>query len=186
MKSAKRKMLAAREDLVDRVSEIAKRRGTLYEFVNDVLSEAIRADSMGVTLKEALDEYGLVKMARDSGFTLVPEPLWYEFVERTGSRSGWVKSLWRETGVWYAKFYGSPEKFAEAVRKLFWDVVEFSVSKLDDGGLAVKCLCPKFKATLAELFSSFIEGAYEVYGYQPARKEVSRGVVYMELAPKEA
>ncbi|MCX8178153.1 MAG: hypothetical protein N3F10_07695 [Candidatus Bathyarchaeota archaeon] len=181
MKNIKRKMLAAREDLVDRVSEIARRKGTLYEFVNDVLQEAIRADSMGTTIKEALDEVGLIKMAKDSGFILVPERLWYEVVERLGARSSWIKNLWHETGAWYAKFYGSPERFAEFIRILFWDLVDFSISRVD-GGFAVKCLCPKFNINLAELFSIFLEGAYEAFGLHVMKRDVSRGVIYMEFA----
>ncbi|MEM1756429.1 MAG: hypothetical protein QW770_00105 [Candidatus Bathyarchaeia archaeon] len=181
LKSVKRKMLAAREDLVERISDIARRRGTLYDFVNEVLNEAIRADSMGITLREALNEYGLVKMAKDSGFTLVPERLWYDVIEKVGSRSGWARKLWYEAGEWYAKFYGSPEKFADSIKKLFWDVVEFNVSKLEDEGLIVRCLCPKFTVPVAELFSSFLEGAYGVFGFHPVKRETSRGVVYMEF-----
>ncbi|HDM45178.1 MAG TPA: hypothetical protein ENG07_01595, partial [Candidatus Bathyarchaeota archaeon] len=104
MNSSKRKMLAANELLVNELVKIAERKGrVLYDFTNEVITQAIRADKMGLTLKEVLDERGIVEEAKRSGFTLVFKRLWYEVLDRLyeGSEREWLIEEWRETGRWY-------------------------------------------------------------------------------------
>ena len=182
LSNLKRKMLAAREDVVDKVSEIAKRKGTLYDFINETLQEAIRADSMGVSLKEAIDERGIVKVARDSGFTLVPERLWFDIVERGYQRLGlrWVKKLWYETGQWYGTYYGDLNKFKDAMEKIMWDVSEFEISS-KGGSILVRCISPKFSGSYAELFRRFLEGALNALGYEFVDGYVLKGVLNLKF-----
>lgn len=182
LSNLKRKMLAAREDLADKISEIARRRGTLYDFLNDTLEEAIRADSMGLSLKEAIDERGIVKAARDSGFTLVPERLWFDIVERGYQRLGlrWAKKLWYETGQWYGTYYGDLEKFKDAMAKIMWDISEFEISSRD-GSILVRCISPKFSESFSELFERFLEGALNALGYKFVEGDVLKGVLNLKF-----
>jgi len=99
----KRKMLAARFDLADKISMISARRGTLYDYLNDILEQAIRAEELGLTLKDVLDDRWMIIAARDAGFIVVPEKIVYDLAEVSYKRVGKEKmmGLWYETGQLY-------------------------------------------------------------------------------------
>jgi hypothetical protein len=182
LKSSRRKMLAAREDLVDKISEIARKRGTLYDYVNEVLQEAIRADSLGASLREIIDERGVVKDAKDSGFILVPARLWYDLIDRAYSHLGedWMRALWYECGQWYGKYYEDLDRFSAAIKRLLWDLSEFDLSA-EGEYLVVKCIILNPSYSHADLLSKFIEGALDIFGYEPLSEDISKGVVNLRF-----
>jgi len=178
----RRKMLAARVDLADKISEIAARRGTLYDYVNDVLEQAVRAESLGLTLKEVLDDRWVIQDARDAGFAIVPEKVFYEVTEDAYDRLGKRKmtSLWYEIGQWYGKYYEDLGRFEGSVRRFFWDISEFKISE-DDEKLVLTCLGSKFSEAYTELFSKFLEGALNALGYSLDGGEVSKGIISLRF-----
>jgi len=182
LKSLKRKMLAAREDLVDKISEIARERGTLYDYINETLQEAIRANSLGFSLKEIIDERWIIEVAKDSGFTPIPERLWFDLIERAHQRLGkrWMEKLWYETGQWYGRYYGDLNKFKDVIKNLMWDISEFEVSSTD-GNLIVRCISSKFSHSYSELFSSFLEGVLNALGYDFVGGDVLKGVINLKF-----
>ena len=175
-------MLAARVDLADKVSEIASRRGTLYDYVNDVLEQAVRAESLGLTLKEILDDRWIIKSARDAGFTVIPEKTVFELIEDAYKSLGKQKmtGLWYETGQWYGKYYEDIAKFEASVKRFFWDISEFKVSK-EDEHIVLTCLSSKFSEAYTELFSKFLEGAMNALGYNLDESEVSKGIILLKF-----
>ena len=69
----KRRILAARKDLVDKLSEIVRQKGlTLYAYVNRLIESAIRAESLGLPLERIIDEYVAQLSAKTAGMTLTP------------------------------------------------------------------------------------------------------------------
>ena len=63
-------MLAADESIANKIVEMAKRRElTVYQTVNDVLEQAVRADEMGLSLIEVVDEREMLEKAKKMGFT---------------------------------------------------------------------------------------------------------------------
>jgi len=182
LKNTRRKMLAAREDLVDKASEIARERGTLYDYVNETLQEAIRAKSLGLILKEIIDERWILEAAKDAGFTLVSERLWFDIVERVYQHWGkrWMKELWYETGKWYGRYYGDLDKFRDVMKKIMWDLSEFEISS-ENGTLIVRCISPKFSHSYSDLFSKFLEGALNVFGYDFIGGDVLKGVINLKF-----
>lgn len=182
LKSSRRKMLAAREDLVDKISYIARKRGTLYDYLNEILQEAIRADSLSVSLREVIDERGVMKDAKDSGFILVPARLWYDLVERAYSYLGedWMRALWYECGQWYGKYYGDLNRFSAAVKRLLWYLSEFDLSA-EGEHLAVRCIILNPSYSHADLFGKFIEGALDIFGYDLLSEDVSKGVINLRF-----
>ena len=174
----KRKMLAARLDLSDKISEIAARRGTLYDYVNDILDQAIRAESIGLTLKEVLDDRWLIQTARDAGFTVVPEKIVYDLIESAYGKLGKRKmmGIWYETGQWYGKYYEDLDRLEASVKRFFWDVSEFKMSK-EAENINLTCLSSKFSEAHTELFAKFLEGAFGVLGYDLDAKDVSKGII---------
>ncbi|MEM2112400.1 MAG: hypothetical protein QXX08_11085 [Candidatus Bathyarchaeia archaeon] len=178
----KRKLLAARLDLADKISEISSRKGTLYDYVNDILEQAIRAEEIGLSLKTVLDDRWTVKAMKDAGFILVPEKLLYDLAEVAYKRVGKEKTtmLWYETGQWYGHYYGDLRKFEAAIKNCFWDVSEFKI--LEEKETAVlTCLSSKFSATYTELFSKFLEGALNALGLSLSQCEVSKGIINLKF-----
>jgi len=178
----KRKMLAARLDLADKISSIASKKGTLYDYVNDVLEQAIRAEEIGLTLKVVLDDRWMVKTMRDAGFIVVPEKIIYDLAETAYKRVGKEKmmALWYETGQWYGHYYGDLRKFETSVKRCFWDVSEFKVLE-EDKNVVLTCLSSKFSETYTELFSKFLEGALNALGYSLNQGEVSKGIINLRF-----
>ncbi|MGQ9680058.1 MAG: hypothetical protein ACUVV4_04765 [Candidatus Bathyarchaeia archaeon] len=180
-----RKMLAARADLADKVYEIAMRKGTLYDFVNDILEQAVRADAMGLTLREVVDERWILKDARDAGFIVFPERLVYGLIEKackTPKRE--LQSLWYETGEWYGKYFADPKRFGEVMSRLLWDASEFRISKEDKDALRLTCLSSKFSESHTDLFGKFLEGAFNALGYEKESGEFFKGIINLRFKKK--
>ncbi|MBS7615211.1 hypothetical protein KEJ18_05725 [Candidatus Bathyarchaeota archaeon] len=178
----KRKMLAARLDLADKISEISSRKGTLYDYVNEILEQAIRAEEIGLSLKTVLDDRWAVKAMKDAGFILVPEKIIYDLAEAAYKRVGKEKMsmLWHETGQWYGHYYGDLKKLEAAVKSCFWDVSEFRILE-EKETVVLTCLSSKFSATYTELFSKFLEGALNALGFNLNKSEVSKGIINLRF-----
>jgi len=181
-------MLAAREDLVNKVLEIAGRKNVkLYGMINDVLELVIRAESMGLSLEETVSQYGIVKAAKDAGFVPAVESLWYDVIEKVFQVDrSWVTKKWYETGQWYGKYYSSklPQDplaaFKRDLSSLTWNVSEFSIVEDRDGGeVLVRCVSPRFPLSYTTLFSVFLEGALNTFGYECEKRGVSKGIIRM-------
>ena len=179
----KRKLLAARLDLADKISEIASRKGTLYDYVNDILEQAIRAEELGIRLKEVLDDRWLIKTARDAGFIVIPKKIIYELTEQAYPKLGKkkMKKLWYETGQWYGKYYDDLKEFEKAVKRYFWDLSEFKLAKKGEN-LTLTCLSSKYSEVYTELFSKFLEGALNALGYGLEEGEVSKGIISLRFS----
>lgn len=180
----KRKMLAVAEDLAKEIVRIAERRGlTLYKFVNDVLRQVVTANEMGLTLKQVVDERRVIETAKEAGFTLAVEKLWYDAVDAAFKhRRGSTTKKWREAGEWYGKYCSSVgaeeplEAFERIVSTLTRGVSEFDIEE-KDGEVEVRCISSKFPLSYTELFTAFLEGAFEALGYDRMEGEVSKGVI---------
>ncbi|MEM2363651.1 MAG: hypothetical protein QXQ20_08180 [Candidatus Nezhaarchaeales archaeon] len=181
-----RKLLAAREDLANKVSEIAKRRGwTLYELVNRILDEVVRLESMGKSLEDVVEGFELLREAREAGLILIPSRLWYELVERCYESLDrrWLEDLWYECGQWYGRYYESLEKLIEALKKFFWDLSSIDLSP-SEGGVEVKLFLSSPSLARIELLSKFVEGAFESLGYELISKKGVRGALSMRFRGK--
>lgn len=56
-------MLAADEDVANKVSKLAQRRGyTVYQTVNEILEIALKSEELGYTLNENEIERGLIRL----------------------------------------------------------------------------------------------------------------------------
>lgn len=184
----RRKLIAAREDLAEKLIRVAERRGlTFYRLVNEVIEQALRAEAMGASLKEILDEHGILDVAKRSGFTLTIERLLYEVLEgafKVGQRK--LTQKWREMGQWYGRYCSasrpedSLDAFKEVMNALTWNASEFELVE-GEKGVTVRCISPKFSPSYTQLFSSFLEGAFEALGFECTGRGVSTGVIALEF-----
>jgi len=187
----KRKMLAVADDLANEIVRIAERKGlTLYKFVNDVLRQVVRANDMGLTLKQVVDERRVIEAAKEAGFTLAVERLWYDTVDTAfKQRRGSTTKKWREAGKWYGKYCSSKgaeeslKAFKRTVSDLMWGASEFDIEEKDDK-VEVRCISSKFPLSYTELFTAFLEGAFEALGYKSTGREVSKGVIRLTFGRK--
>jgi len=182
-----RKMLAAEEEIANRVVEMARRRGvTVFQTVNDILEQALRADGMGLALEEVIDRRGMLERAREVGFTFTIERLLYEVVDTAYKRARkQLSQMWLEMGGWYGKYFANKredglEAFVEAMELLTFGTSEFSLEE-DLGVVSVTSVGESFTPGFTDVLSLFIEGALEALGYRQAAKEVSKGIIRLRF-----
>ena len=191
----KRKTFVAREDLINRLSEFSEQRGySLYALVNEVLELAIKAEEAGVDLKRVVEEYRAVKAAREAGFILTLERLWYDMADLVYEQAkDEALKGWFDVGAWFAKRYvalggkvgESFRAFVKDLEAFVWNVSEFTVETVK-GKVYVRLVSPRFTEAYTYLFRAFIGGALDAFGYRVVEEEVGRGIMRLEAVGKEA
>ncbi len=190
---AERKALFARKDLVDRLSEVAERRGcSLYSLVNEIFEVVLKAEDSGVNLRRVVEEESLLEAARRTGYVLVLEGLLYEMIELAyrGAGDQAVRS-WFEAGAWLAKRYATGdlrdpvEAFLNSFKSFTWEAPELTVRRSGEG-LHVRVANPKAPEPYSVLLAAFLEGALNVLSYRVVSREVSRGSLGLEAVKREA
>ena len=188
-----RKLLAAREDVAERIGEIASRKGlTLYGLVNEALASVIAMEDAGTTLKRAAERSLTLDSAKNAGFLLCPEALWYETVEQAyRSSPDRMAELWFEGGARCAKLYlvrmvkDPLAAFERDIPNFTWNASDFGFERgKDDGEILVRCIGPRFSEPYALLFSRFLEGAFAAFGYECVRRDVAKGALQLKLSRK--
>lgn len=190
---AERKALFARKDLVDRLSEVAGRRGcSLYSLVNEVFEVVLKAEDAGVDLRRVVERESLLEVARRTGYVLVLEGLLYEMTELAYRGAGdQALRSWFEAGVWLAKRYTTSdlrdpvEAFLSSFKSITWNASELSMRR-DGEGLYVRVVNPKAPEPYSTLLAAFLEGALNALGYRVVGREVSRGFLRLEAVRREA
>ena len=189
MKRAKleRKTIAAREDLIERASEVAKQKGfSFYAFVNEILQLTLQAEEMGVSLRVLIEERELLKAAKEASFVLGLENLWYEMADIACEKAK-HKTLksWVEAGAWLAKRYitsGIDDPFL-AFKKDFealtWNASELDIER-EKSKVMIRIISPKFSESYTFLLAAFLESALKTFEYNRFSKDVTRGTIRMK------
>ena len=184
-------MLAAREDLADKAGQIAKNKGfTVFGMINNLLELNISAESLGITLEEAVDNYSTIRAIKNASFTLVLESLLYDTsdIAFQKARERTLKT-WFEAGVWVARQYsskGSEDQFNALIRDLkafSWNAPDFTIEKRDEK-ISLRVLSPRFSESYTLLFNRFLEGILEAFDYDIAFSDVGRGNIRIEAIKK--
>ncbi|MFC1804125.1 hypothetical protein ACFL0D_09220 [Thermoproteota archaeon] len=185
--TSRRKMLAAQEDIANRIVELAKRKDmTVYQTVNDILEQALRVEELGMSLKQVVDERWMLERAQETGFTFTIEQLLYRIVDEAfDSDRERFTDIWREMGHWYGKYYQAKhdeplEAFREAL-ELF--TIGTSEYKLENSSrdLTFSFIGEKLTPGYIELYCVFIEELLSVLGYKIKEKEINRGIIKLEM-----
>jgi len=184
-----RRFLAASEGVVDQIGEIAKRENfTLFGLVNETLEQAVRADRFGTSLSDIVDEYSIFQMAKESGFILVSEGLFYQvldwvFEEKRES----LEKLWYIFGQWFGKYHCAkfPQEdqlrmFEKVMKTLTWEASEFSLTQSTDS-VNLRVIAPRFPLSHSILLSSFFKGIMQTFGLSSSRNEISPGVIFLSF-----
>lgn len=181
-------MLAADEDIANRIVEMAQRRGrTVFQTVNDILIQALRVDDMGLLLEDVVDERGMLEKAKNLGLTFTIESLLYDVVELAHSTSEKnLSELWYEMGQWYGKYFdsrssGGVESFEEAMSLLTLGDSVYAVDQDKENSVSVSCVGEKFTAGFTEVYGLFIEGVFDSLGMELVEKENSKGILRLKF-----
>jgi hypothetical protein len=189
----KRKTFAAREDLIERASEVAKQRGfSLYAFVNEMLQLTLQAEEMGISLRSLVEERGLLKAAKEASFVFGLENLWYEMANIACEKSKRsALKCWVEAGAWLAKRYISGEikdpflAFKRDLQAFTWNVSELDVEEGKDE-VSIRMISPRFSESYTFLLEAFLESALKTFGYTRFNKDVSRGTIRLKAYRKKS
>jgi len=185
--TSRRKMLAAQEDIANRIVDLAKRKDmTVYQTVNDILEQALRVEELGMSLKQVVDERWMLERAQETGFTFTIEQLLYRVVDEAyESDKERYTEIWREMGHWYGKYYQAKhedpmEAFREALELFTLGTSEYNLEN-SNRDLTFSFIGEKLTAGYIELFSVFIEALLSVFGYKLKEKEINRGIIKLEM-----
>lgn len=191
-KSVKRKTFVTREDLINRLSEIARARGrSLFETVNELFELAITAEDIGLTLKRVVEERHMVETARTSGFALGLEFLWYEMADTVyEQKKRQALKSWFNAGVWFAKRYVTSDNsdalndFRRDLKLFTWNAPEFCIRNTKNT-ISVRVASPNYSDAYTHLLASFLEGALSVFGYTTISCELKQGIIRLDGAKED-
>ena len=177
--------------MLEQLNLIAKANDlSLYRYVNDVFELTIRAKAMGVTFDRLLNSRELLSDAKDNGYTLGLESIWYAMADFAYCNEK-QKSLdtWLDAGMWSAKRYmtgnsADPlETFITDLKDFTWNIPELDF-KTNGNKLSVRVVSPRLPESYTMLFMSFLEGAIQTFGYQVETKDTSRGIICLHATKK--
>jgi uncharacterized Fe-S cluster-containing radical SAM superfamily protein len=181
----RRKTFVAREDLLDRIVEIAKEQGcSQFELINDLFQLAIDSDELNFSLRHVVEERKVFETAKVSGFVLGLERLWYDLADVAYAKDKRVSLKdWFESGVWFATRYTtnsaqsfSFDQFKNDLTAFTWNAPEMKF-ELIGKNVSISVTSPRFTEGYTYLFASFIFGAVKAFGYTSVSQEVSRGII---------
>ena len=188
MSKTMRKMLAADEQLANKIAEMAKRRElTVYQTVNDILEQALRVEQMGLSLHDVVDEREMLEKAKRMGFTFTVEKLLYEVVDLAHNHSKkQLSDMWYETGRWYGKYFSGRsddgiDAFKEAMGLLTLGNSVFTIETSKSDGVTVSCVGERFTPGFTEVYSLFMEGVFDTFGLELKEKENSKGIIRLRF-----
>jgi len=180
-------MLAAQEDIANRIVDIAKRKDmTVYQTVNDILEQALRVEELGMSLKQVVDERWMLEKAQETGFTFTIEQLLYRIVDEAyESDKDKYAEIWREMGHWYGKYYqakheSSMDAFREALELFTLGTSEYNLEN-SNRDLTFSFIGEKLTPGYIEVFSVFVEELLAVFGFKLKDKEINRGMIKLEM-----
>jgi len=182
-----RRFLAAREPIVRKLRALANTQNkTLYGLTNEILEQAIRANDLGEELPDIINNYRLIKIAKENRSVLIPEQIWYQVLDKACEKdSNAFKETFYDSGLWYGKCFATvstgstdPDEIRDAFKTIFWNASSFEITQKEDL-TTLTCIEPNFTKSHTEFLSTMFEGIMHSLGYQTHEKEVSRGLLML-------
>jgi len=177
------KLIVVPSRLVERLRAVAAKQGVhLSRYAAEALEQALRAEGLGTSLREAVDMYRLVEIQRGAGAVQISRSSLEQLVGELYSGNGEdLRRIWREAGRWYGEYLRTKLNddgvlgFFEKALLVSWDLDEVEVR--DDGG-AVTLRCTSFMMPLevTELLISYISGVMSSLGYEELDRDYLRGM----------
>ena len=167
---------------------MASKRGlTLYSLLSDTLGKVVELDTNGISLDDVIKGFNCQKMAREIGFTCVPENLWYETAEASirADRRG-TMTRFADCGEWIGRYVlaksqstNLTEQLVKCLTPLTSDASEFSIEGSDT--LRLRLVNPRLPPAYTEAFSTLLVRAIGAIGYECETRNHTRGMILLEF-----
>jgi len=187
MSSSRRKMLAAQEDIANKIVELANRKDmTVYQTVNDILEQALRVEGIGLSLKQVVDERWMLERAQEIGFTFTIEHLLYRIVDAAYEEDQErFTGIFKEMGHWYGKYFEAKHEMPigalrDALELFTLGNTEYSLEETPRR-LKLSFIGERLSPGYTELFSVLMEEMLLVLGFKLNGKEIRKGMLRMEF-----
>ncbi|MBN2336862.1 hypothetical protein JXL21_15005 [Candidatus Bathyarchaeota archaeon] len=187
MSSTRRKMLAAQEDIANKIVELANRKDmTVYQTVNDILEQAIRVEGIGLSLKQVVDERWMLERAQEIGFTFTIEQLLYQLVDAAYEEDKKkFTEIFKEMGHWYGKYFQAKHDdpltaLRDSLELFCLGNTEYSLEQTPRK-LKLSFIGEKLTSGYTELFSVLMEEILLGIGYKLNGKDIRKGILRMEF-----
>lgn len=187
-----RKFLAAREELVKRLHEFAKSKNiTLYGLTNQILEQALLAKDLGEELPEIIENYRVIKIAKENRSVLIPERVWHLVLEKASQQAGdSLKEVFYDSGQWYGKYFSTLLSKANSLQEvksflgaMFWNVSNLDLTE-ESNKITLKLIEPNFALSHTQLLSTMLEGIMHSLGYATQERKVTKGLVFLTFTKK--
>jgi len=177
------KLIVLPSRLVERLKAAATRQGvSLSKYATEALEQALRADSLGTSLRETVELYRLMEVQRGAGAVHIPrsslERLLKELYPENGEE---LRRVWHEAGRWYGEYVRTKLRdddilgFFEKALLVSWNLDEVEVR--DEGGtVALRFASFAMSLESTELLLSYILGAMSSFGYGELERDCLRGL----------
>jgi len=187
-----KKLLAVQGDLAQKIIGIANRKGmTVYSLTNEILQQAIKAESMNRSLEDIVDRLRLLEIERDSGAVFTKKDILLFMVGQLYKQEKvpLLKKAY-ESGRWYGKYLqirfqdGEPlDTLGKLLDVCSWDSSEIRLFR-DEDALSLTRLCPSDSLEHTELVSKYLEGIIHSFGYETRKNDVSKGLIVIDFERK--
>ena len=177
------KLIVLPSHLVEKLKDVAARnRVPLSRYTAVALEEALRAEELGASLREAVDLYQLIQIQRGANSVQIPRSNLEHMIKELYPTNGEeLRRIWYESGRWYGAYLRTKLKdddvlgFFEKALLVSWDLDEVEI-KNDDGDIILRCTSFTMSLESTELIISYISGAMSALGYKELTKKHLRGM----------
>ncbi|MCC6013245.1 MAG: hypothetical protein LM593_02655 [Candidatus Verstraetearchaeota archaeon] len=173
----KRKFVAARADLVEKISELAKKSGrTMFSILNEALDAFIKAKEKNKDLYSVLEEVSIIEIARSAGMIFVPEVAYDSIIGNNN-----FEDYWKNSGQLFGKYleingFKELKDIEKAIKEIIGEDIDITISNNK-----IVCICPRLMESRLRDIASFLEGVITNFGFNVLGKEISKGIVVMRI-----
>ena len=175
----------------DQLRLLSARLGvSVTDFSVEALTQAIRAQETGATLKEAVDLYQLSSVQRGAGGIQVTRAVFKELLRKlyTNGRDELLR-VWFDQGRWYGAYLkakmGKDQVLGFLERDLLisWNLDESEIRQ-QDLMVSIRCVSFGMSTEFTELLISYICGLMGELGFTENERDTLRGLVFMKFLGK--
>jgi len=168
----KRKLMAARADLAEKMAAQARKRGsTLYAYTNEILEGVLGLEAER-PFHEFVEFYRALELARTLGLVLAPPALW----DGADDMEEEAEKLGVNAALYIKNREENPQRSVEAfLRALIWNASIFSL-QLEEYTARLEVVGQNIPDEQMEFFLSAAGGALSVLGYHETSRSTNSGL----------
>jgi hypothetical protein len=180
------KLIVVPKQIADTIKIIAGRIGVpLPAYVTQALTQVIRADELGISIKETIDLFELTTIQKDSGSIRVFRSDFDNIITDLPIRKKKaLQKIWYNSGNWYGNYLktkldlDSILNYFEKDLLISWNLDDVSI-EMKDVELVLKCTSFDISKELMSLLVQYVSGFMDALNFRETEKEILKGLVYI-------